>query len=126
MTAVLDSSAVLAILFEEPGREKVLDVLEDCIVSSVNLAEVVTKLVEAGYTDEQAERSVDAFLPLVEGLDASMAVEAGLLRRSTMDRGLSLGDRCCLATAMKTGATTLTADKAWADLDLPCKVELIR
>ncbi len=123
---VLDSSAILAILFSEPGRERVVEVLDDSVVSSVNLAEVITKLIEAGYSDEQAERSVDAFLPIAADLNASIAIEAGLLRRSTKKQGLSLGDRCCLATAKQFGATALTADRNWVDIDLPCKVELIR
>ncbi|MDP3523658.1 MAG: PIN domain-containing protein, partial [Hoeflea sp.] len=59
-------------------------------------------------------------------LDTETALLAGRLREATRGRGLSLGDRACLALAIRENAIALTADRNWADLDLPCKVELIR
>ena len=54
------------------------------------------------------------------------AVLAGRLAKAASKGILSLGDRACLATAIRLGATAVTADRAWATLDLSCPVELIR
>ena len=126
MKSVIDSSAILAVLFGEPGRETVVNRLDDYVISAANLAEVITKLVESGYSDDQAERTIDAFLPNVVPLNASIAIETGKLRRSTRRLGLSLGDRCCLATAKENQATAVTADRKWANLDIGCEIEIIR
>lgn len=52
---------------------------------------------------------------------------AGALRTVDGGRALSLGDRCCLALALREPSTVvLTADRAWATLDLPVTVRLLR
>ena len=40
---VLDASALLALLRDEPGADKVADAIADARMSSVNFAEVVTR-----------------------------------------------------------------------------------
>jgi ribonuclease VapC len=62
----------------------------------------------------------------VVDLDQNQALVAGALRKQTRSKGLSLGDRACLALAKSTGRIALTADRAWADLDVDVKVEVIR
>ncbi len=58
--------------------------------------------------------------------DGALGISAGQLRAATKHLGLSLGDRACLALAIQEDATALTADRSWADLDIGCKIELIR
>ena len=58
--------------------------------------------------------------------DDDLAVRAALLRPTTKRAGLSFADRACIATAIRLNATVVTADRAWAELDLPCPIELIR
>jgi PIN domain nuclease of toxin-antitoxin system len=53
-TSVLDSSAILAVLNLEKGAEKVAPLLSNSIVSSVNVAEVLTKLVERNISLDNA------------------------------------------------------------------------
>jgi ribonuclease VapC len=123
---ILDSSAVLAAVLHEPGANRVLGLDGRRIVSTVNVAEVRTRMIDLGYENEEAE-SAFAMIGLEEvSFSSSQAKTASDLRPLTRKGGLSLGDRACLALAMALGGTALTADRAWAALDLPVSIELIR
>lgn len=114
MTAVLDSSAILIALYDEPGSQIVAAALDGALVSSVNHAEIVAKLVERGATDDQAQRVMSALPINVRYFDTDAAFVSGTLRRFTKSLGLSLGDRACIALAIRTGSVVLTADRTWA------------
>ena len=123
---VLDASAVLALIRSEPGADKVVAALPTAQLASVNAAEVVTQLIRDGVVPDTARLMVIGLgCPLV-AVDAELGLRAGVLAPQTAARGLSLGDRCCLALAERDAATALTADRAWAALGLPIKVALIR
>ena len=123
---VIDSSAVLAWLTGERGAEAVEPVLPVSLVSAVNLAEIITKLVEGGHTDSEATELVLRSDYDVIGFDQTLALRAGQLRRQTRHLGLSLGDRACLALAERESLPVLTADRAWASLDIGVEIRLIR
>lgn len=122
---VLDSSAALAYLQNETGREKVEAILEISIISRVNAAEVLTKLVEKGLSVIEAKEAFDNLDLIVIDFDEIQSLKAAELRPLTKHLGLSLGDRCCLALAMLENLPAVTADKNWADLTF-CKIEIIR
>ena len=123
---VLDASAVLAHLLGEPGGEGVEAVIANAVISAVNLAEVAQRLIETGASDAEALAVVENLPCDVASLDAAAAVQVALLRRATSVRGLSLGDRACLALGKRLGLPVYTADRAWAELDLGIEVVLIR
>jgi ribonuclease VapC len=124
---VLDASAVLALIHNEPGDDLVAEHLQGAILCAANLAEVVGKLVDADIDVGRLRVLLSAAGVSVEPLTAADAELAGALRAIEGGRKLSLGDRCCLAlTARVMPAVVLTADRAWADLDLPIQVRLIR
>ncbi|CBE67679.1 MAG: type II toxin-antitoxin system VapC family toxin [Candidatus Methylomirabilis oxygeniifera] len=124
--AVLDASALLALLNQEEGAERVAPFLSDAVISTVNLAEIVTRLALAGMP-ETAIRETLAFLPLESvPFDIGQAIEVGLLAPTTKPSGLSLGDRACLILARRLDATAVTADQAWVNIDAGVAVELIR
>ena len=123
---VLDASAMLAVILGEPGADAVRSHLDGAIIGAVNLAEVVAKLIDRGAAFSEAEALI-ADLPVAPVVfDADQAWSSGFLRAATRKRGLSLGDRSCLALAKVRGAPALTADRAWAEVDTGVEVRLIR
>lgn len=122
---VLDASAILAVLNDERGGEEVESMLSKAAVSAVNVAEVYTKLIESGMEESEARESFALLGLQIEKFDEEMAMLSALLRPKTKRFGLSLGDRSCLALAIKTKATAITADKSWAKVGL-CPIKIIR
>ena len=125
---VLDASALMAVVNDEPGAERVEEALDaGAIMSTVNLSEVVAKLADAGLP-EQAVLDVISPVGLQFAVfDAEDAVTAGLLRLPTRSAGLSFGDRACIALASRMAAAVLTADRAWAAIELDgVEVQFIR
>ena len=113
---VLDASALLALIHREPGHDVVASAVAEAAISTVNLAEVVGKLAERGVPLDRAKAIALSFGLEVVSLNAELAAAAGQLRPATRSAGLSLGDRCCLATAMALGLPTLTAEAVWEPL----------
>lgn len=124
--SVLDSSALLAVVFDEPGGRIVEPLIDGAIVNAANLAEVIGKMIERGWGDTDISDTIKQFALDVVPLDRELAVETGFLRRATIGTGLSLGGRACIATAIREGAPACTADRAWSGIELGCKIELIR
>ncbi len=123
---VLDSSAILAILFGEVGAARVKRLEMKAFVSSVNIAEVHTKLILRGVPEKESWREIDRLGYVSVPFDDTLAREAGSLVRIPKPHGLSLGDRACLALAMQRKAKVYTTDEIWAALGLPLQIEVIR
>jgi ribonuclease VapC len=123
---VLDASALLAVLRAEPGAERVEPRLEGACISTVNLSEVVAKLIEDDVPEAEIRHAIGRLDLDVHAFDAHYAYITGVLRRSTRALGLSFGDRACLALAQNLGALALTADRSWSQLDLDIAIEVIR
>jgi ribonuclease VapC len=128
---VLDSSAILALLHEEPGANKVASIMASSApralqLGAANLAEIVGKSVDAGVASAVVLRLLKDAGVSVEPVTAEDGRIAGSMRAIPGGKQLSLGDRCCLALAIRSDAEVWTADRAWADLDLPVRVQLIR
>ena len=127
MTAtVLDASAVLAYLQGEPGGDLVGEHLSTSLISAVNLSEIVAILIDKGLDAAAVDATLDSIGLEVVAFDAEQGRFAGLLRGATRKRGLSLGDRACLALARSRGVPVLTSDRAWAEVVSGAKVRLIR
>ncbi len=123
---VLDASALLTILNEETGKERVEAILDQAAVSTVNVAETIGKLMDAGMTGADARASVELLHLEVVDFDIEMARVAGSLKPSTKTLGLSLGDRCCLALGLVRKNSVMTADRSWSKLRLGIHVEVLR
>lgn len=122
---VFDSSAILAVVNEEPGAEIVSPLLSYGLVSAVNVAEVYTKLIEYNSAALPLGLQILHLLEIVP-FDHQQAKLTGELRPVTRSAGLSLGDRACLALGMQLGADVYTAEHVWARLNLDCRIHLIR
>ena len=124
--AVLDASALLALLNSEPGGEMVAEAIPEAAISAVNFSEVVAKLADSGADEEVVRRVLQDFPLNIVPFDAEQAYETGLLRPATRNLGLSLGDRACVALARRLGAPALTADQRWSRLSVEVDVTVIR
>jgi len=124
---VLDASAILALIHQEPGSEKLPKaLLEMAAVSTVNLAEVQGKLVVAGWNSEDAWEDANSAVREVFAFTPEHAKNTGTLIAQTRASGLSLGDRACLALALELSAPVYTTDKSWKSLKLAVPVHVIR
>lgn len=110
---VLDASALLALLRDEPGADKVAGVIADSRMSSVNFAEVVSHFIHAGMPAGEVDAMLKPLPMAIVDADHGLATIAGRLRAATAEAGLSLGDRFCLALARRDDLPALTADKQW-------------
>lgn len=107
---VLDASALLCLLNDEPGAERVADALTRCVVGTTNLAEVVSKLRERGLSLEEVREVLGGLHLDVRPLSYAQAMTIGDLRPGTKMLGLSLGDRACLSLAIDLDAELYTTD----------------
>lgn len=124
--AVLDSSAILGVLWHERGWEGVARVMRRSLVSVVNEAEVISVLIQRGDAPEKALEAVQSLPYRLVDLDQQLARRAGMLWRDFKKRGLSLGDRCCLALAEREKLPALTSDRRWTELSIGVEVQLFK
>ena len=122
--AVLDASAILAFLNGEPGGEVVDGYLGGAAASAVNVAEVGARLSDLGASLAEVQRAIALMAMEIVAFDAEQAYAAAGIRSAT--HVLSLGDRACLQLAACRGLPAVTADRAWAELDVGAEVQLIR
>jgi PIN domain nuclease of toxin-antitoxin system len=115
-------------LFDEQGTELVAEILNmgDAVVSSVNYAETVSKLVDRQMPEEMIRITMENLGLEVVAFDESQAQLTGILRKSCSSFGLSLGDRACFALAKVTNYPVMTADRVWGKVMLGVEVKLIR
>ena len=123
--AVLDSSAVIALLLQEPGHDKVAAHLSDPRMSAVNLSEVIGHFVRGGLSSSDVSAMLRPLAITIADADEQAAQRAGELRAITSDAGLSLGDRFCIALALRDRVPVLTGDRQWATIADKIGVDVI-
>ncbi len=126
MSAVVDATALLAWLHDEPGAERVAAVLDGALMSAVNWSEVVQKLLQRGAYIEGMDADAVELGVTIEPFTAAHAAAGARLWAKTRKAGLSLAERACLALAQDRALPVLTADQAWMALGLDTEIVLIR
>lgn len=124
--AVLDASALIAFLRNEPGADKVAAVLSSSCISAINLAETLSKMVEYGKPLDAVTYQIERLRIPVIPFETELAKIVASLWQATRVAGLSLGDRACLAVGLHRQLPVLTTDQAWVKADVGVKIEVIR
>lgn len=126
-SVVLDASAVLALVRDERGVDKVIPHVGRAAISAVNLQEVVKELLLSGLDEATTRELLDELRLDIRAHDAAAAFAAAALHAQTRQYGWGLGDRSCLALAIQLGVPALTADREWTKVRIKnLKVEQIR
>ena len=123
---VVDSSAVVAAVLEEPGGEEMASRDGPFLISAVNLCEVLERLAVGIVAESQTLAMLEDLGLVLVDFTPDLAAMAARLKAPTRSVGLSLGDRACLALALREQAPVLTGDRAWSKVDVGVEVVLIR
>jgi ribonuclease VapC len=110
---VMDSTALIAVVYQEPGYERVVEILDKSAISAVNLAEIINKLVLRGSPAETVRETLFTLELTVQDWTEDLAYRSAEFTPFTKSHGLSLGDRACLTLAKQLRATAVTSDRAW-------------
>jgi len=110
---VMDSTALIAVVYQEPGYERVVEILDKSAISAVNLAEIINKLILRGSPAEAVRHALLRLELTVEDWTDDLAYRSAEFTPFTKSHGLSLGDRACLTLAKQLHATAVTSDRTW-------------
>ena len=117
---------MLAFLLQEPSQNLAAKLLQNCIISSISLAEIATQLTSNNFSEVEIADDLAHLNLVIIPFDQPQAIATGLLRKSTRHKGLSLGDRACLALALREKLTVYTTDMAWSDFDIGVVIRQLR
>ncbi|MBW4583751.1 type II toxin-antitoxin system VapC family toxin [Aetokthonos hydrillicola Thurmond2011] len=123
---VIDASALLAFLAEEQGSEAVEEALTSALVSTVNMSEVIAKLLERGMSEEEVQQVLQYLNCEVADFTIERAWGTARIYPFTHHQGLSLGDRACLSLAIEHNLPVITTDRVWGEMDLGVVVNVLR
>lgn len=114
---------MLALLRDESGADVAASAMPRAVMCAVNVAEVAERL-RRDFEEEAVRQSLDLILPITIAVDKELAMAAGFMRATTINAGLSLGDRFCLALGVRMNVPVLTADRAWLKIAAAVGVEV--
>ena len=123
---VLDASALLALIQNEPGANVVEEAVSSAWISAVNLSEVIAKLTDDGMVEGDIREVFEGLQINSVPFSEDQAYVTGLMRADTRMLGLSLGDRACLSLAIELRVPAMTTDRIWSQLSIGVEVQVIR
>ena len=113
---LLDTSAIIALLKQEPGHEMVSEIIANSAISAVNFSEFIAILTRASISEKDIDEIIKDLIPEIIPFCENISKKAGKLSKLTQSYGLSFGDRACLATGDHYHMEIYTADKVWVEL----------
>ena len=128
MIHVMDASALLALTHGERGYDLVAELIQtqECVISSVNIAEVGSKLIDSGLPEKDLSRVLQQFQVGIIDFSTEQSIRSAALRPVTRSSGLSLGDRACFALAQLMQGCVVTTDKVWSDVEEVLGVKVLQ
>lgn len=126
MNAILDASAMLALIFDEKGADEVVPHARGSSILSVNFSEVVQRVIDIDGNPDRAEEAADLLEIDIATFDRRLARLTAELRAKTSFMGASFADRACLAFGLATSRPVLSADQDWRKLDIGVDIRMIR
>jgi len=126
MNSVLDASAVLTYLHQEPGWETVRSVIGESSISAVNWSEVAQKIKQKGMDIVTVRSLLEELGLIIAPFSVEQAELAAHLWDQGKEFGLSMADRVCLAFAMQQQTPVFAADREWVKLQLNIDIRLLR
>ncbi len=124
---VLDASALIALIKNEKGANIVEGLLGQIIMSSINVSEAAAILLDSKMTLEECQACLLPFISSIMPFDERFAFQTARLKSQTKSKGLSLGDRACIALGIQLQLPIYTADKIWRELNINgADIRLIR
>jgi PIN domain nuclease of toxin-antitoxin system len=115
---VLDASALLALIQNEKGADVIKPLLKRAIMSTINVAEVLTALQRVDILPKEAIVLITDIIQEIVSFDLEQSQCVAELQPYVSHKGLSLGDRACLALGQKRQAPIYTADRIWGELQI--------
>jgi ribonuclease VapC len=91
----------------------------EALISAVNLQEVVKALLMRGAAIEAAREMIDALYLDIRPHDCEDAYAAAALHAATTIHDSGLGDRSCMALAIREGLPAVTTDRDWSRIGIP-------
>lgn len=115
---LLDTSALIALLRDEPGADKVAEILDDCEIHAIHLAETARKLALQGVPVPDVKPLLDSLqLPVNEQFRATQAYSVAEWATLSKQHGLSFADCSRLAMGYSLKLTVVTADRKWSRIE---------
>jgi PIN domain nuclease of toxin-antitoxin system len=108
---ILDAAAVLCLLDDAPGADRIAAVLDTASISSVSVALVAAELTRRGADSQEVAAVLRELHFTVLPFGFEQAVDAGTFGSNASDDDTGLEHWVWLTAAMKLGATAITGKR---------------
>jgi ribonuclease VapC len=123
---VIDSSALLAIIYNEKVNTDMKKYLENSYMSVINATECIIVLSRNGMPIQVARSLLESLINKFVACDLNDSNDIANIKCSNANLDLSIADCFCLALGEKLELPIVTADKVWQQAKVNSKIICIR